>query len=444
MLMRRRQLMIGILVGAGTTSAVGLIGSRYIKSPQQLAADTAAPPLSTLTAQVERRVLKDTVVIRGRVGAGGSFEVTPVPAGAVAPVVTRVQVRAGDEIQEAKAFVEVAGRPLFGLRGGLPVYRDLRPGDSGQDVAQLQQALEDLGHQPKETGGMFGSGTKLAVTRLYRDLGYEPMIAGDEASLETASREVTTAQRALAAARDRLQRAQSNAPSPAPGEPDPVAQARLEVQYAQEDLGRATAARNKVFAAFGPMVPAAEVVFLPSFPARVDALNGEVGKAVKAPLIILSSGALVVRAKLNAGQGDLLRTGMAVDIQSELLGLTAKGKIDSVGEIVQDQTSGRHFPVLITAAADPFDPKLTGQDVRLTVEAASTNGEVLVVPLAALYSGADGRTAVQVVRDDNGKTERVEIIMGASGDGYIAVTPVDGSLSPGDRVTIGARPGTEQ
>ena len=38
-------------------------------------------------------------------------------------------------------IVEVAGRPLFVFPGTVPAYRNLSPGETGTDVAQLQAGL---------------------------------------------------------------------------------------------------------------------------------------------------------------------------------------------------------------------------------------------------------------------------------------------------------------
>jgi len=79
--------------------------------------------------------------------------------------------------------------------------------------------------------------------------------------------------------------------------------------------------------------------------------------------------------------------------------------------------------------------------VRLTVQAAATEGEVLVVPISAVYADADGATAVLKLLDD-GTQQRVVVTAGVSGDGYVAVTPVEeGALVAGDRVVVGAGAG---
>lgn len=86
-----------------------------------------------------------------------------------------------------------------------------------------------------------------------------------------------------------------------------------------------------------------------------------------------------------------------------------------------------------------LDVQLNGQDVRLTIEAASTGGKALVVPVTAITAGADGRTVV-TVRAGSGVQKRVEVRPGTSGDGFVAVVPVvKDTLRTGDRVVTGVR-----
>ena len=91
---------------------------------------------------------------------------------------------------------------------------------------------------------------------------------------------------------------------------------------------------------------------------------------------------------------------------------------------------------MVSTDGEPWDEKFAGSDVRLTVEAATTDGEVLVVPLSAVFATADGQVAVVRVAAD-GTQQRVRVTPGVSGDGYVAVTPVDGELLPGDQVVVG-------
>lgn len=441
----RRRLLWWLGGGAVTVTAGGLWAGRLVRSPAQRVADTAPPARSVLTATVERRVLTETVVLRGLVGADTTVEITPISGDTGRAVVTGVRVAPGDRFDAGTVLVEVSGRPVFALVGEVPAYRDLRPGTSGRDVAQLQAALAELGYQVGDVDGEFGGSTKQAVAAFYTQLGYEAPIAGDQAAVTAADAAVRQAERALETAQAVLRRVQADPPSPAPGELDPVQEAERQVDFAQDDLADARRARDEAVAITGEMVPLSEVVFLPQFPARVEASNARVGldlaaTALAGPLLTVSSGELVVRAQVNPAQRELLTEQMPVEIVSELDGISAAGEIAQIGELVADsETGARGHELIVAATGDPLDEQLAGADVRLTVEAATTGDEVLVVPLSAVYAGADGQTAV-VRLDPDGEQQRVAVTPGVSGDGYVAITPVDGRLAAGDLVVIGASP----
>ena len=79
---------------------------------------------------------------------------------------------------------------------------------------------------------------------------------------------------------------------------------------------------------------------------------------------------------------------------------------------------------------------LRDANVRVTIPVRSTSGKVLAVPVAALSSGSDGGSRVEVLR--NGKVDLVPVTVGLSADGFAQVTPAgDAKLSEGDQVVVG-------
>lgn len=182
-LARRRRVLVAVVVGAVILSGVGIAASTVIKSPAQVAAEAGAPERDVLTAQVESRVLKESVILRGKVVADRTVTISPsasVAEGA-ASIVTKLSAKAGDKVEAGRVLVEISGRPVFALRGDLPVYRDLKPGAKGDDVTQLQQALAGLGFggggDPK---GEFGASTQAALASYYESIGYDPRPVSDE------------------------------------------------------------------------------------------------------------------------------------------------------------------------------------------------------------------------------------------------------------------------
>jgi peptidoglycan hydrolase-like protein with peptidoglycan-binding domain len=304
---RHRRVAFGTAAVAILVSAAGVGAPLVVKSPQQVAAETGAPQRTVLTAAVEQRVLRDTVVLRGIVTAATVVEVKPT-AGAEATriVVTGVRARQGGQVVAGQVIMDVSGRPLIALPGPVPAYRDLRPGASGPDIAALQAALRGLGHKTgADTNGYFGAGTKAALTAFYTALGYPVATTGpaDEEAVNGARSRVAAAERGLAAAREALQEARRRAaePNPPSSGGDPVADAERQLRIAEEDLPMARADLARIEARTGPMLPSREVVFLPEFPAQVVSLTARVGTVVTAeePLVTLSSGALVAQTRVD-------------------------------------------------------------------------------------------------------------------------------------------------
>ena len=158
-------------------------------------------------------MLSQTVISRGNVRAEVS---TPVdaPSSIVGdPVITGIDVAAGDEVIEGQRVVEVSGRPVFVMTGAVPVYRTLSPGMTGEDVTQLQQALTRLGYAVIDEPGVYGDSTKACVAQLYNDAGYDPVPTSptEAADLSTASTAVSDADASVAVAQATFDRAATGA-----------------------------------------------------------------------------------------------------------------------------------------------------------------------------------------------------------------------------------------
>lgn len=241
-----RRLVVAGLVVVVLVGGVWWAGSK-VESPAQRAAQAAPPAASLVTAAVEERVLSESVVTRGDVRPSGASSITWTGTSGVTDtgggggaVVTGVPVVVGASVADGSVVVEVSGRPVIVVAGGVPVYRDLRPGMTGKDVAQFQAVLARLGFSP-ETDGVFGPATKTAVGAWYRALGYEPaMTAADAAvQLATAAKEVTAARQALETAQAVLAKAGGDKPRSA------RLQAQAAVDAAERQLEQAQAEGNQ-------------------------------------------------------------------------------------------------------------------------------------------------------------------------------------------------------
>jgi hypothetical protein len=382
-LRRRRNILLAIAGLAVIASVGGLLISTTIKSPAQQAAETSAPGLTRLTAPVQYTVIRNTVQANGVItkppqisslssGGGGGG----VSGGNAQQVVTKIFKAPGRFVAPGNVIIEVAGQPFFVFRGAVPAYRDMAPGESGTDIAQLQAGLEGLGFfVGADTSGVYGRGTAAAVAAFYQSLGY-----------------------------------------------------------------KAPTVRGGPKAARGAEVPLSEIMFVPRFPAQVVKLGGGVGKIVSGSLVTLSMGSPAIKGQLNPAYGSLVRPGMHVTITVQGSPAVVHGTIQSVIKKAQTSHSisgGLYYPMHIKLRKPLPSSMGSGQNVILSIRAAQSSGPMLAVPEAALFGGQDGKDYVSKVTGPNAAT-RVAVTVVTTGDGLVGVRPEQpGALKQGDQVVTG-------
>ena len=430
-LARRRRALLWVAGAAALLAIGGLIGSSFVKSPQQIAADTAAPPPTATTAKVVSQVLTSSVQMRGVVYPGTQYDVYPsapeADAAATgtgsaaggsatgggspgAPVyISRLDVAGGQTISNGEQLAGIDGEPLFALVGRVPAWRDITSGESGPDVMELQKALAALGYyQGGDTPGFFGTATQDAVSAYYEHLGYTPPAAGG--------------------------------------------------------------------------VPMTDVIFLPSLPAKVIAVNGARGQQPGQPFLELAArGSLALTGELPPAYAGQVRTGLKLKISDEVTGIRAAGTIAEVGtattitpvgaivnvgggsaaaSAAESAGSGSTgtgatgaaagssnsgsaanpgatpFIPLAVAPSKPLPAALNGENVLVTVETGRTEGPVLTVPVAAIVTTGSG-TSYVTVAGGHGQQTQVAVTPGISENGYVQVTPARGGrLVAGDSVVV--------
>jgi Putative peptidoglycan binding domain len=433
-LARRRHALFWVAGGAALLAIGGLIGASFVKSPQQIAADTAAPPATATTAKVVSQVLTSSVQMRGVVYPGTQYDVypsapesdtgtsgtgstggsSPTGGGSLGAVyISRLDVAAGQRISNGKKLAEIDGEPLFALAGRVPAWRDITPGESGPDVAELQKALASLGYYVGgDTPGFFGTATQDAVSLYYEHLGYTPPSTGG--------------------------------------------------------------------------VPLTDVIFLPSLPAKVIAVNGAKGQQPGQPFLELAArGSLALTGELPPAYDGQVKTGLKVKLFDEVTGIHATGTISDVGTATtitpvgaivnvgsgsasvssagstgsgstgsgstgsgssgaagssnsgsSPNPGGTPFIPLAVQPTKPLPAALNGENVLVTVETGRTEGPVLTVPVAAIVTTGSGTSYVTVAGAD-GKQTQVPVTPGISENGYVQVTPASGrKLATGDNVVV--------
>ena len=455
------------LLGVVLLAVVSWIAGSKIQSPAEAAARTAPPTPSPILVPVEERVLSSDVITRGtaRFGLPQSISLAPSPLKSEPAIITRLPAR-GAQLKEGDVMLTASGRPVFLLQGDTPVYRDLVLGSSGEDVRQLETALKRLKFDPGPVDGVFDEKTSAAVAGLYASAGYLSFTPGEEQlaklralenELAIAINDKAIAENALALAPLAIKAAQAQRAADvarSSGSAQVAAQLNGDIavrtaeeaqKAAEREVQRLTNLVDELTAAFeaarsqtdSPM-PTDEVVFVPSFPVRVEELIGKIGDPASGPVIVLTNNNLAIDSSLPLAEAALVKPGMKVAIDEPDLGLQATGVVSRVADTPgTDGADGYHvyFEVLV----DETRVKLEGVSLRLTIPVQSTGGAVTVVPISALFLAADGTSRVQV--EKNGKLEFVEVKPGLSADGFVEITPVNGKLSPGQSVLVGYEKG---
>src|SRR3990170_606477 len=476
---QRTRVLFGVLGFAALLAVGGWVASLRIESPADVAARATPPTPSPILVPVEERVLNSNIVTRGtaRFGLPQPISIVPSALKAKAGLITTLPLR-NTQLREGGVILTASGRPVFVLQGTIPAYRDLVPGMSGDDVRQLEQGLNRLRFDPGPVDGTYDERTSAAVTQWYTSAGFEPF--GPTPDQLAAAAAAAAARRAVDAARARAEHANKAAAAEIqamiaeralivldPRQPETAraaAEAKLELARAaarkaqlegelevQAALDAQEAAlRNAKLAAdrvdrlaadvdiakrtLGEQVPADEIVFIPTLPARVQEVTALVGHEARGPVMSVTDNQLVIDSALPLDAAPLVKPGMPVAIDEQALGIKATGVVTRGAD-----TPGTHgvdrYHIYFEVRVDKTSTPLAGFSLRLTIPIKSTKGVVTVVPLSALSLAADGKSRVQV--DNNGVLQFIVVKPGLSADGFVEVTPVDGKLVPGQLVVVG-------
>ncbi|TDD18867.1 peptidoglycan-binding protein [Nonomuraea diastatica] len=558
-----RRLLAGVIASVVVIAAVGWALSTRLRSPADEAVRRAAPRPSLVTASVERRKLVSTVATSGTLEYGSPLPISlagvvggPVgdAGGGASGLQRATRAPRKGRIKEGAVLMEVNGRPVFVLRGSVPMHRTIAPGSKGDDVEQLQRALRRLGFGGPLSGA-FDRATIAAVTGMYTRKGYEaqqPTLTDRQAydtlrkavqtaqetlatekkaldqgrdvlplkvKLDNAESDMTSAKRALKkaeaqrltpedetklaaadaavrAAEEKLAAAEQALEAARTQPPADTSVLRMRVENARADLAAAheahgrileearqarekrleelrkavrtakdtlvtarqalrqarqlsptmlkvAGARKDVAAAksmlaeyartYGTSIPPGEVVFLPKLPARVQKVSVKAGQRIEDEVATVTSSSFMVTASVEAAESELLREGMEASVELDT-GRTYRATLTAVGDRAKvpgaEEPADGAVPILLTPAKSKGLKAGTAVTARVTVGA--TEEPVLVVPVAAVITSADGRARVRVEYAPD-RTKDVEVRTGLTADGNVEVT---GALKEGDRVVV--------
>jgi peptidoglycan hydrolase-like protein with peptidoglycan-binding domain len=360
---------------------------------------------------------------RAAVRTGAALRGPGAPAG---PAADAARARAEQErvalaaaVATKKVALDRAMQAERAARARLEQARSQRPPPSQQEQAELDKTAREASSRVGVARGELAAAQEAAAA------------AGAPSDASTTGG--TTPAEAAAALRD----------------------ARLEAITAQSDSDKAAAsldfARRKVAllssrAGPGPeatklgiQVPVDEVLFFPALPLRVSEAKRGQGEEVVGPVMTVTSSRLVIDSALSQGDAKLVRPGAPVAIRVPDLGVEATGTVTQVA--TTPGTNGvdpQRFYMEVTSTG--INDSLVGASVVQTITVQSTEGEVLTVPVAALSVAADGSTRVEIKRPASPPVS-VAVTPGLTAKGLVTVTPVQGSIVPGDLVVVGTEGG---
>lgn len=356
------------------------------------------------------------------------------------------------KLDNAKADAKAAERALK-----LAVAQRLTPEDEGkltaadstvrtaeERLAEARQALEQARNQPTPAPSSTPSATpqpqptedtrllemKVANAQAELDAAHESYDRIMEEASQARDKRLEDLRKAVRDARDVLVTAQQ-----ALRQARRLSPTRLKVADAAKDVAAAKAMLAEFARTYGTSIPPGEIVFLPKLPARVQKTKVKAGEAVENDVATVTSSSFMVTGAVEPTEADLLRAGMEASIEVDS-GKTYPATLTAVGEKAQipgekAEENGAQ-PVLITPKSMKGLKRLAGGTVTAKVTVGATDTAVLVVPVAAVITAADGKARVQV-EDAPDRTRQVEVRTGLTADGAVAVS---GDLKEGDRVVI--------
>ena len=151
---------LATLLGAVVVLA-GVFWAGYtVASPSSAPTKDAAPT----TVEATSGTIEHKIVLTASV----SRQALPLTVNALEGYV--LKVTDASTASQGDILYQVDARPVFAVVGSTPFWRDLAPGDSGDDVAQLNQMLVDTGFLA-EPGQKFTAATRAAMKALLAEHG---------------------------------------------------------------------------------------------------------------------------------------------------------------------------------------------------------------------------------------------------------------------------------
>ncbi|MFD5409798.1 peptidoglycan-binding domain-containing protein [Streptomyces nojiriensis] len=473
----RRRSRRGLVVAAvavvlfGSSGSVWWIASQA-RTPEQRASNAAAPPPSQITGKVSDQQLVERMELTGKVETASRTTITGVqPQGTSRAVVTALPAAAGKSLKAGAVVAEVSGRPVLLLPGRFPAYRDLKAGDKGPDVQQLQRALQPL--YGTAVNGTYGPATVEAVRKLYVAAGYEaPAGQGQSATggggaTSGTARAGGSSPGGGTAPRGGAETDGGTGAAPGTGGTNGTGGASAPPARGADTPPSAGPAKP------GEVLPAAEVAYVSALPATVVQVAVAIGDAADKPLVVLGSGGRQVRAALSADQRTRLRDlpadavirfgtgpyegregtlgslnspsdGKSGDQQGKSGGQDGAATAGTAGAAASagagagngpGTAGGQHEALFVPSGAEAKE----GSAQQISVELRRSPKGALTVPVSAVWTDLGGSSTVTVT--EGGKERNIPVEVLFTHEGLSAVHALDENLAVGQTVVLVRRGG---
>jgi hypothetical protein len=140
-----------------------------------------------ILSKVQRRTLESTVALNGTLARKEIRNVTAASEG----LVSAVYSTAGSTTQTGEKMFSLNGRVAIAEPGTLPFFRELVPGDMGNDVVELKQILAAAGDYPGPMDSLFTNQTQFALAQWQAQHGYPNSTPATQESVDVTLEEGT-------------------------------------------------------------------------------------------------------------------------------------------------------------------------------------------------------------------------------------------------------------
>ncbi len=323
----------------------------------------------------------------------------PTPSPGYTGIVTAMYVGTGGTASSGTRLFSLDGIDRYGYHAERPFYRVLKEGDSGPDVVQLRQLLNDVGVGPVSVRrDTFDYMVSAAVTKWTKKLGLarQPVttaiLGPTRTAIDNNGSPATTTTAAGAAAATTA----TTTTAAAPTEPGTV---------------------KTVGAIFDPQW----TVWLPSPSVSIDKSNVKVGLALPLAGTPMYTSARTLGTVTLSSDSPLPRLSVPVSRTFEIEGASIPIKDDRV--LVTAANGASIVRAALAVEPEPTKPVMIDGNIRSHVSSRSVS-----VPVAAIYEAKNGKSCVAVKNGGKYTGRVVSVVASSAASGQATVDGLSSGL----------------